>query len=171
MAIPSGRLGAHLRDIAYGSVGRSREVMREHGQRAAMLARQYAPTRSGRLSLSIRASPLRERAAAGFSLVSRHPAAAIQEFGGDILPRSVRMLAVPLQGQTVWPRQVGRHIVIRARNGRLYLFDRRPRDGGSPRYELRDRVTVRPQPYMRPALDRVQADILRDLPGSVLRSR
>jgi hypothetical protein len=170
VAIRGDQFGAHLRGIAFGMTGRAREVMRAAGLRAAEIARQDAPSRTGGLARTIRSRALRERAAAGFDLVVGHPAGAILEYGGTIRPKSVQFLAVPLRGQTSWPRHVGRHIVIRARSGRLFLFNRRPRDGGSPQYELRRRVDITARPYIAPAIRRVRAELMRDLPLSVFRT-
>lgn len=170
MSIRGDDFGAYLRDITFGMTGRAREVMRKAAFTAAEIARQNAPVRTGGLARTIRARALRERGAAGFSLVVGHPAGAILEYGGTIRPKSVQFLAVPLRGQTSWPRHVGRHIVIRARSGRLFLFDRRPRDGGAPQYELRRRVDITARPYVAPAVRRVRAEIIRDLPLSVIKA-
>lgn len=168
MAIRGNQFGAHVRDLAFGTVGRARATMREAGLRAASLARASAPSRTGTLARTIRSRALRERAAAGFSLVVGHPAGAILEYGGTIRPRTVQYLAVPLRGQTYWPREVGRHIVIRARSGRLFLFGQRPRDGGVPLWELRRRVDIQARPYLAPAVRRVRAELLRELPRAIV---
>jgi len=151
----------------------ARTVMREAAAEALTLARASAPSRSGRLARSLKTKPIWRNAKgeAGFHFTSNHPAARILEMGGRVVPRSVSLLAVPLRGQTVWPRHSGgRHIVIKARSGRLYLFAARPRDGGTPLWELRRSVDIQARPYLRPAVRRVTARILRDLPSAVIKA-
>lgn len=145
--------------------------MREESARTVADAKARAPGRTGRLRASIHAREDRGTGRAGFSLVSDHPASAIREFGGTILPRTKEYLAIPLRGQTAWPRHVGRHIVIRSRAGRLLLFDRRPRDGGTAQYLLRRSVYVRPQPYMGPAATNARRRIRRKLAGETITNR
>ena len=172
MPLDGREFGAHLRGIARGSVRAARTVMREASREALVLARSGAPARSGRLARSLQTRPIWRNAKgeAGFHFISNHPAARILELGGRVVPRSVSLLAVPLRGQTVWPRHSGgRHIVIKARAGRLYLFAARPRDGGYPLWELRRSVDIQSQPYIRPAMRRVRSRILRELPSAVIK--
>ncbi|MGA0848316.1 MAG: HK97 gp10 family phage protein [Chthoniobacterales bacterium] len=170
MPLDGSEFGAHLRELPKGSVREARAIMRETAREALILARQNVPRRSGRLARSLRTSPLwkNARGQAGFYFRSRHPAARITELGGRIVPRSVSYLAIPLRGQRAWPRHRGRHIVIRARSGRLYLFGKRPRDGGVPLWELRRHVDIPAQPYIAPALRQVRANLLQRLPRAVL---
>ncbi len=144
MAIPPGRFGADVRARADALDKRVRAIVHLVGRDTLADARRRAPRREGGLSRSIRLT--RHRSPLGFSISSRHPAARIQEFGGTIRPRTVSWLAVPLRDQTLWPRQVGRHRVVRD-GSRVFLVD-----ASGPAYELRQSVTVRAHPYMRPAV-------------------
>ena len=159
--------GVAIRQSARGLLTRARRRMADEGARTLSDARRRAPSRTGALARSLRLRLDTRTGVAGFSITSLHPGARILEYGGAILPRTVQYLAIPLRGQTVWPRHVGRHIVITARSGRLYLFRDRPRDGGRPEYELVRRVDVRARPYLRPALAAARRRLRRVLPGVV----
>lgn len=170
MSIPGDRFGAHLRETARGALIRARRALREEGEITALDARRRAPRSRGDLARSIGFREIRRPGEAGFTLTSSHPGALLQEYGGVVRPRTVRFLAIPLQGQREWPRQRGRHIVIRS-GGDLLLFDKRPRDGGTPQYALRREVRVREQPYMRPAVRNARARLRRRLARDVVSSR
>lgn len=170
MSITGDRFGAYLRETARGALIRARRAMREEAEITAADARRRAPTRSGDLARSIGYRLSRRTGEAGFVLTSTHPGALLQEYGGVVRPRTVRWLALPLRGQREWPRQVGRHIVIRV-GGRLLLFDKSPRNGGAPQYALRREVRVRAQPHMRPAATNARRRLRRRLARSVLSTR
>jgi phage gpG-like protein len=84
--------------------------------------------------------------------------AAIHEFGGVIVPRVAKMLAIPIGDLQGSPRRHDLHIA-RTKGGAWLLIDQ----AGKAQYVLKQSVTIPARPYLRPALrekQRVAAGII-----------
>jgi phage gpG-like protein len=75
--------------------------------------------------------------------------APIHEFGGTIVPKNARLLAIPVGDRTGSPRKYNDLHFVRARSGQMFLMD----SEGNIQYSLRAKVTIPARPYMRPAFD------------------
>jgi len=74
--------------------------------------------------------------------------AAIHEFGGVIVPRVAKMLAIPIGNLKGSPRQHNLHIA-RTKGGTWLLMD----GADQAQYVLKQSVTIPARPYLRPALE------------------
>jgi hypothetical protein len=83
--------------------------------------------------------------------VSDEPHADIQDRGGTIYPRTVKMLAIPLTpyAEKRWPRDWPRDdlTIIRSKRGNLLLMDIRSKKL-VPQYVLKDSVTIKGKQYI-----------------------
>jgi hypothetical protein len=115
--------------------------------------------RSGRLRASIRAEVqgLTMSLKAGGTRNVRY--AAQREFGGTIRPVRARWLTIPLPNALTGagvprfpgPRSVPGLFTVRSRAGNLVMM-RKTANGVEPMYVLKDSVTQKAQPYLRPAV-------------------
>ncbi len=88
--------------------------------------------------------------------------AAIHEFGGVILPKNARFLAIPVGTLVGSPRLHDLH-VARTRGGTYLLMDQ----AGNVQYLLRRSVTIPARPYMRPALDTKKGEALSEMAATL----
>ncbi len=79
---------------------------------------------------------------------------AIHEFGGLITPVHARMLAIPLPGVQGSPSSYDLHVV--SFGGQVSLVDKQ----GNIKFILKQSVYIPPRPYMRPAVDNHEQEIL-----------
>jgi len=166
MSIAPGELGVDVRTRTHALIAQIRQIVHQVGDETMRDVRARAPVRTGGLQRSIQV--IHHRKTLGFSIVSEHPAAHIQEYGGTIRPRTVSWLAIPLRGQTVWPRHIGRHRVLSGRRG-PYLIALKGGDD-TPLWALRRSVTIPARPYIRPAIATARrrlAQLLRSIGGAV----
>jgi hypothetical protein len=97
-----------------------------------------------------------------------------QEFGARIQAKRSRYLAIPLDaartaaGVARWPgpRSVPGLFFIRSKAGNPLLVVR-DGDGIRPMFALKERVTIKAQPYMRPAMGIVRKSLRPDLLAAV----
>jgi len=125
-------------------------------------AKLAAPVRSGRLRASIRGR-VEEHALLGgsFGIVGTNIIyGRIQELGGEIRPRNVQFLTIPIgaaqtaSGVTRGPaRSFPNTLVLRSRAGKLLIMQRAGRGGLRPLFVLVRRVQLSPNPYLGPALE------------------
>jgi len=116
-------------------------------------AKIKAPKRTRTLSRSIHSeATIRSKWDAQVAIGTNLEYAAIQEFGGTIVPRKAKFLAIPLTDearQYTGPRQFPRPLKPRIKGGKGVLLD----DAGIAQFALVKRVTLRARPYLRPAFD------------------
>lgn len=137
------------------------------GEIIAQRARNLAPRDTGRLKRSIAVSapypiaPYRFAVNVGTNVVY----APIQEFGGRIVPKQAKMLAIPVGDRRGSPRQYGDLVLIRTKAGQVVLID----GTGQTQYVLKHSVTIPAHPYLRPAfkqrLDKAIQTIARSILG------
>lgn len=117
-------------------------------------AKQKAPKKTSNLRRSIHTEVASASETAVEVLVGTDVEyAAIQEFGGTIVPKNAKYLAIPLTGAAeaaVSPRNFPGDLKPRIKpGGGGVLVD----SAGTAQYALTGRVKIPPHPYLRPALD------------------
>ena len=90
--------------------------------------------------------------------------AAIHEFGGVILPKHAKFLAIPIGDLVGSPRL---HDLRFAKRGNLYVLEDA---GGNVQYVLKSQVVIPARPYMRPAWDENIDRAVREM-GEVLKAQ
>ncbi len=150
------------------------------------LTGQVLRSRTGRLRASVSAT-VEDREGAP-ALVARAGGtdgrgevgyASIQEHGGVVVPRTAKMLRIPLgpaltaAGVDRFPTPLrqsapGMFYLRRSKAGNLLLFHR---ETGIPWYVLKHSVTIPPRPYLRPGVEKVARDhVVPTLGRSVVRA-
>ena len=85
--------------------------------------------------------------------------AAIHEFGGTIVPKRARYLAIPVGSYTGSPLEHGDLQMRETRGGNLVMVD----GAGNVQYVLKTSVTIPARPYLRPAADEHQDEVAREM--------
>ena len=89
--------------------------------------------------------------------------AAIHEYGGTIRPKSSKYLAIPVGSYTGSPSKHGDLKLRKTANGNLVMVDA----SGSVQYVLKSSVTIPARPYLRPAVDENQEEIIETVAKSL----
>jgi len=88
--------------------------------------------------------------------------ARIQEYGGVITPKNRSLLAIPLAAAKTsagvprgGPRSFPNTFVAKSKAGNLLIFQKTGKDGITPLFVLKDRVTIPARPSLLPAFEQV----------------
>lgn len=135
------------------------------GELLAQEARRRSPRLTGRLKRSIAVStPVVKGHRVSVRVGTNVVYAAVQEFGGTIVPRQAKMLAIPIGNRRGSPRRYNDLHIIRTRSGSVLLVDQ----SGEAHYLLVPKVTIPAHPYLRPAFRARQNDVIRIVLRSML---
>jgi len=93
------------------------------------------------------------------------PYGRIIELGGIIKPKKGKFLAIPLEPQYRDRSPRAFDLAFVTLGGKVYMIDRLT---GKPAYRLKKTVTIKPQPYLRPAIEEYRDRKFQKLLNSVM---
>jgi HK97 gp10 family phage protein len=129
-------------------------------------AEQKAPKRTRTLARSIHVEPTKStRTEAEATVGTNLEYAKIHEFGGTIVPRNAKALAVPIsrEAKLYAPRDFPGKLHVVVKDGKAFLVGAR----GGVHYALLKSVTLPARPYLRPAFDEKRAAAVREIRASL----